>query len=124
VHETIAKAGDDIGRRYTFNTAIAANMELCNTLGKFDASGPQGQTLRQEALEAVVRMLAPIIPHVCDVLWRALGHDDLLLDASWPQADAQAMQRQTLQIVVQVNGKMRGRIEVAADADRDTIEAN
>ncbi len=122
LHETIAKVGDDVGRRYTFNTAIAANMELCNALARFGAEGVQAQALRQEALEAVVKMLAPIIPHVCDELWRLLGHDDMLLDVAWPQADDSALQRDTLQIVVQANGKMRGRIEIGADSDKEAIE--
>ena len=121
LHETIAKVDDDIGRRYTFNTAIAANMELCNAIGKFSGTDAEAAALRQEALEAVVRMLAPVIPHVCDELWHALGHADLLLDAPWPQVDAAALERDTLQVVVQVNGKMRARVEVAADSDRDTM---
>src|SRR5699024_3641257 len=123
VHETIGKVGDDIGRRYTFNTAIAANMALCNAIGRFDGTGAEATAVRREALEAVVRMLAPVIPHVCDELWRALGHEDLLLDAAWPQADNDALKRDTLQIIIQVNGKMRGKIEIAADSDKDAIEA-
>ena len=121
LHETIAKVGDDIGRRYTFNTAIAAVMELCNALGKVDGNDAPAHAVRQEALEAVVTMLAPVTPHVCDTLWRALGHDDLLLDVAWPKADANALTRERLTLVVQVNGKLRARIDVAADADRDTV---
>ncbi|ROO27280.1 leucyl-tRNA synthetase [Salinisphaera orenii MK-B5] len=123
LHETIAKVGDDVGRRYTFNTAIAAIMELCNALGRVDDADPAQHAVRQEALEAIVRMLAPITPHVCDVLWRELGHDDLLLDVAWPEADEGALTRDSLTLVVQVNGKVRARIEVPADADRDTVAA-
>src|SRR5699024_7759697 len=123
LHETIGKVGDDIGRRYTFNTAIAANMELCNAIGRFEGDDAEAAAVRQEALEAVVRMLAPVIPHVCDALWRELGHGDLLLDAPWPQVDEDALKRDTLQIVIQVNGKMRGKIDVAADSARNAIEA-
>ncbi|MDA3919261.1 MAG: leucine--tRNA ligase [Salinisphaera sp.] len=125
LHETIAKVGDDIGRRMTFNTAIAATMELCNALGRVeDPPAVDLQAVRQEALEAVVKMLAPIAPHVCDTLWRALGHDDLLLDVSWPTVDEAALARDTLTLVVQVNGKVRARIDVPADADRDTVAAS
>ncbi|MGB7756860.1 MAG: leucine--tRNA ligase [Salinisphaera sp.] len=122
LHETIAKVGDDVGRRYTFNTAIAAIMELANALGRVDdAPAADLQAVRQEALEAIVRMLAPITPHVGDVLWRTLGRDGLLLDAAWPAADEAALVRDTLTLVVQVNGKVRARIDVPADADRDTV---
>jgi len=123
LHETIAKVGDDIGRRMTFNTAIAAIMELCNALGRVDAADTAQHAVRQEALEAIVKMLAPIAPHVCDALWSELGHDALLLDVAWPGADESALVRDTLTLVVQVNGKVRSRIEVAADADRDSIAA-
>src|SRR5699024_5627559 len=122
LHETIAKVSDDVGRRYKFNTAIAAIMELTNALGKLDDKpGAALQAVRQEALEAVVRMLAPVTPHVCDRLWQALGGAGLLLDASWPTVDETALVRDTLSLVVQVNGKLRGHIDVSADADRDTI---
>jgi len=121
LHETIAKVGDDMGRRYTFNTAIAAIMELCNALGRVDADDAEQQAVRQEALEAVVMMLAPITPHICDALWRALGRESLLLDEAWPEADNSALVRDMLTLVVQVNGKVRARIDVPADADRDTV---
>ncbi|HET7313206.1 leucine--tRNA ligase [Salinisphaera sp.] len=122
LHETIAKVGDDVGRRHTFNTAVAAIMELANALGRV-ANPPAAamQAVRQEALEAIVRMLAPITPHAGDVLWRALGRDGLLMDAAWPRPDEAALVRDTLTLVVQVNGKVRARIDVPADADRDTV---
>ncbi|MDT0636081.1 leucine--tRNA ligase [Spectribacter hydrogenoxidans] len=123
LHETIAKVGDDIGRRYTFNTAIAAVMELCNALARFDDDSPGGQAVRQEALDAVVRMLTPIVPHVAEVLWQGLGHRDDLLDAEWPIHDPAALARDEVELVVQINGKVRGRIRVAADLDDDAIEA-
>ncbi|HHJ16763.1 MAG TPA: leucine--tRNA ligase [Gammaproteobacteria bacterium] len=122
LHETISKVSDDIGRRYTFNTAIAANMELLNELGHFNDDSAPGRALVQEALEAAVLMLAPIVPHICHELWQALGHDTALVDCAWPQADADAMRRDSIELVVQVNGKVRGKIAVAADADRQTIE--
>jgi leucyl-tRNA synthetase len=121
-HETIAKVDDDIGRRYTFNTAIAAVMELLNAANRFDAKGAAHRAVVREALETAVALLAPITPHICHRLWRALGHEQPVIDAAWPRADPAALERATLDIVVQVNGKLRGRIAVDADAERDTIE--
>ncbi len=121
VHETIIKVSDDIGRRYTFNTAIAAIMELLNNISKAKNT-PQIQAITQEALEAIVLMLSPIVPHITQKLWQALGHSESILDVKWPQADKQALVRNELQMVVQVNGKVRGKITVAVDADKQTIE--
>jgi leucyl-tRNA synthetase len=122
VHETIAKASDDIGRRYTFNTAIAAVMELMNTLAKFDDSSSLGRAGRQEALEAIVLLLAPITPHICHRLWRELGHEEAVIDASWPEANLEALAKEEIDLVVQVNGKRRGQITVAVNAAREFIE--
>ena len=124
LHETIAKVGDDYGRRYSFNTAIAAVMELLNVLGKFDDASDNGRALRQEVLESVVLLLNPITPHVCHALWQVLGHPETLLeDLAFPQADPEALKRDALTLAVQVNGKLRGTIEVAADASREQVEA-
>ncbi len=122
VHETIAKVSDDIGRRYTFNTAIAAVMELVNALYKFDDESAAGRAVMQEALETVVVLLSPIVPHVCHVLWQALGHGTAVIDTPWPQVDESALARDRIELVVQVNGKLRGRIAVAPDADRASLE--
>ncbi|WP_299231233.1 leucine--tRNA ligase [uncultured Halomonas sp.] len=126
-HETIKKAGDDIGRRTTFNTAIAAVMELTNAIGQFqkrsDAPSPQDLAVAREAVEACVLLLAPITPHACHALWSALGHAEPVIDASWPALDESALARDTIELVVQVNGKLRARIEVPADADKATAEA-
>ncbi len=122
LHETITKVGDDVGRRYTFNTAIAAVMELLNALGRFEDASPQGRAVTQEALEAVVLMLAPIVPHVCHVLWRELGHAEAVLDAPWPEPDETALARDEVQIVVQINGRLRGHVMVPAGADHRTME--
>jgi leucyl-tRNA synthetase len=122
VHATLAKVGDDVGRRYTFNTAVAANMELMNELSRFDASGDQGRAVMQEALECVVLMLSPIVPHITHALWHALGHDAAVVDCRWPVVDETALVQDTLTLAVQVRGKLRGQIEVAADADRESIE--
>ncbi|WP_129139633.1 leucine--tRNA ligase [Modicisalibacter coralii] len=122
-HETIAKASDDIGRRTTFNTAIAAVMELTNALGRFTDTRPQGLAVAREAVEACVLLLAPITPHACHVLWQQLGHDEPAIDARWPRLDESALVKDSVELAVQVNGKLRARIEVAPDAAKDAVEA-
>ena len=123
VHATLAKVSDDVGRRYTFNTAIAANMELMNEMGRLDDSSGQGRAVMQEALETVVLMLSPIVPHVTHALWYALGHAQAVVECSWPAVDEAALVQESIELVVQVNGKVRGRISVAADAGQADIEA-
>ncbi len=123
LHETIRKVSDDFARRLTFNTAIAANMELLNSLARVDDRSPTGAAIRQEVFDNMVLMLAPIIPHVCHRLWRDLGHDSVLIDHPWPEFDAQALVQDRIELVIQVNGKLRGKIEVDADADRERCEA-
>ena len=122
-HETIAKVGDDIGRRFTFNTAIASVMELMNSLIKFKDDSAQGRAVMQESLQAIVLMLSPIVPHITDRLWEALGGNGALIDHTWPKTDESALVKDSLQIIVQVNGKLRSRIEVMASASKDEIEA-
>ena len=114
-HHTLAKVTDDIGRRHTFNTAIAAVMELLNALGRFADASPQGRAVRQEAFGIVTVCLSPIVPHVCHALWQALGHAGALIDQPWPAADAAALVQEEIEISVQVNGKMRARVSVAAE---------
>ncbi|HEX5277357.1 MAG TPA: leucine--tRNA ligase [Fluviicoccus sp.] len=120
-HETIAKITDDYARRLTFNTAVAAVMELLNSIQKFEAADGQALAVERESLETAVLLLAPIVPHISHALWQALGHDDVV-NAAWPVVDANALVRNTLELVVQVNGKLRGKIQAAADADNATIE--
>jgi leucyl-tRNA synthetase len=122
LHQTLQKVSDDVGRRQTFNTAIAANMELLNDLGKFNDSSDQGRALVQEALEAIVLMLSPIVPHIAHSLWHDLGHSDPVIDQAWPECDEAALEQDSIELVVQVNGKLRGHIMVAADASRESIE--
>ncbi|CAG0910187.1 unnamed protein product [Cyprideis torosa] len=122
IHQTIGKVTDDMSRRHTFNTAIAACMELLNELGRFADDSEQGRAVMQEALDAVVLMLSPIVPHISHALWQALGHDGLVVDASWPEVDEAALVQDRIELVVQVNGKLRGKIQVAADATKDSIE--
>jgi leucyl-tRNA synthetase len=122
-HETIAKVSDDFARRQTFNTAIAAVMELLNELNRHAGHGTAaGHAAEREALEAAVLLLAPIVPHACHVLWQHLGHAEAVIDAPWPRADAGAMQRSEFELVVQVNGKLRARLNVASDTSREEIE--
>jgi leucyl-tRNA synthetase len=123
IHETIAKVSDDVGRRYTFNTAIAAVMELVNAMAKSDDASLAGRAIMQEGLDAVVLLLAPIVPHVAHLLWRELGHDTAIIDERWPVAEDAAMERDAIDLVVQVNGKLRGHIQVSKSADRETIES-
>jgi leucyl-tRNA synthetase len=120
-HQTLAKVTDDIGRRRTFNTAIAAVMELLNALGKFPQTSPRDRGVMHEALEIAVMALSPIIPHVTHAMWRALGHGTALIDERWAAVDAGALEQSTIELVVQVNGKLRARIAVAADADENTL---
>jgi leucyl-tRNA synthetase len=122
-HHTLAKVTDDIGRRRTFNTAIAAVMELLNALGRFADVTPQGRAVRQEACELVAVCLSPIVPHVCHALWQALGHEGALIDLPWPKPDAAALVQEQIELSVQVNGKMRARISVAAGADEAAVRA-
>ncbi len=121
-HETIAKVSDDYGRRQTFNTAIAAVMELLNDVGKLaDRSTPNTLAVEREALQAATLVLAPIVPHICHSLWNAFGNTDSILDAGWPQVDENALVKTSIQLVVQINGKVRAKIDVAADTDQDSI---
>ncbi|MDH3768450.1 MAG: class I tRNA ligase family protein, partial [Gammaproteobacteria bacterium] len=123
LHHSIAKVADDVGRRYTFNTAIAAVREVVNALAKFEDASPQGLAVSREAWDAVIAMLAPITPHICHVLWFSLQHRTPVIDAAWPQADPEALSREKTEIIVQVNGKLRGRVTVTTDADDAAIEA-
>jgi len=122
VHKTIAKVSDDIGRRQTFNTAIAAVMELMNKLTRAPLESEQDRAVMAEALSAVVRMLYPITPHICFELWKALGNESSIDHAEWVKADEAAMVEDEKLIVVQVNGKVRGKVTVAADADEETVK--
>ena len=125
-HETIAKVGDDIGRRFTFNTAIASVMELINALIKFKDDSEQGRAVMHESLQSITLLLSPIVPHITHEIWKVLGEigeESSLLDQAWPKVDKAALVKDSLQIIVQVNGKLRSRIEVAASASKGEIEA-
>ena len=123
IHQTIAKVGDDIGRRYKFNTAIAAVIELKNALDKWTDDSARARAVRREALDAMVLMLSPVAPHICHVLWQALGHRGAVVDEAWPRVDSGALVTDTVDLVVQVNGKLRGQISVSVEANQEDIES-
>ena len=121
-HQTLTKVSDDLGRRHTFNTAIAAVMELMNGLSKFTEQDTQARAVRQEVLELVVLMLAPITPHICHALWSQLGYDKAVIDAQWPEVDAEALKQDKTELMIQVNGKLRSKLMVDVNAQQADIE--
>ena len=123
VHKTIEKVSDDLGRRQTFNTAVAAVMELLNSLQKAPQDSDTDRAIMREAVEAVLKLLNPITPHVCHELWQALGHTTDIEFAGWPQADKEALVEDEKLIIVQVNGKLRAKITVSASASKEDVEA-
>ncbi|OFE11047.1 leucine--tRNA ligase [Pseudohongiella acticola] len=131
IHSTLQKVADDYGRRQTFNTAVAAVMELVNAVNKFqddnvqpeDADSTLNNSIVHEALEVVLLTLSPIVPHFCHVLWQHLGHQDAIIDSPWPTVDQSALEQDQIQLVIQVNGKLRGKLDVAKDTDRDTLQS-
>jgi len=123
IHSTIVKVNDDIGRRYTFNTAIAAVMEMLNALGKSDLDTDNGKAIMLEGIETAVLLLSPIVPHITDAIWSALGHTGSIIDATWPKADPATLAQNEIEMVVQVNGKLRARITVPSEADNRQIES-
>ncbi len=125
LHQTIGSVSDDIARRHTFNTAIAKVRELLNMMEKMTdhlEQSEQGRALKQNVLEQVILMLSPIVPHITHKLWQDLGHDTAIVEQSWPQVDDSALVEDTVQYVVQVNGKLRDKLEVAKDTDKASIE--
>ena len=122
-HQTIAKISDDIGRRHSFNTAVAAAMELLNAVNKFGDDSHDGRAVKREALEVVVIMLSPMVPHICHSLWQLMGHESALIDQRWPMVDESALRSDLIEIVVQVNGKLRARLSVAVDAPKAVVES-
>ena len=128
IHSIIQKVTDDYDRRQIFNTAIAAVMELYNDINRFSnerdiMDGGQNQAVFQEAADAIVLLLAPIVPHMCHALWNHLGHEGAVIDASWPGYDESALVKDSIEMVVQVNGKLRAKLEVAADISKQDMEA-
>jgi leucyl-tRNA synthetase len=122
LHLTIQKIDDDYGRRKTFNTAIAAVMELLNALGKFEAKSEEQRSVAQEVLEAAVLLLSPITPHIAEALWVELRPASKLIEQGFPEVDASALVQDEIELVIQVNGKLRGSMRVAKDTDKATLE--
>jgi leucyl-tRNA synthetase len=117
-HQTLAKVTADIGRRRVFNTAIAAVMELMNAIARHSDGSATGRAVRQEALEISVLLLSPMVPHIAHVLWHELGHERALIDERWPAPDPAALTLEATEVIVQVNGKLRGRVSVPTGADQ------
>ena len=125
LHQTISAVEDDIGRRHTFNTAIAKVRELLNMMDKMSETlnkSEQGRALKQTVLDDVLLMLSPIVPHICHQLWQLMGHDSVIVNELWPQVDESALVEDSIQYIVQVNGKLRDKLQVSADTDKETIE--
>jgi len=121
-HETIQKVSDDVSRRLTFNTAIAAVMELSNDVSRFEVRNDHDRAVVREALQASILLLSPIVPHIAHSLWQALGNDGAVIDATWPTFDETALLKDSIELVVQVNGKVRAKLDAPANADKDTLE--
>ncbi len=123
IHLTIDKVNDDIGRRYTFNTAIAAVMEMMNALSKANIESENDHAIMHEGIETATLLLSPIVPHITDAIWAALGHEEELINAIWPKSDPEALEQSEIKIVIQVNGKLSSNITVDKNADKEQIEA-
>ncbi len=123
IHQAIKQASQDVGQHHKFNTAVAQVMTVMNVLEKAPQATEQDRALLQEGLETVALILAPITPHISHVLWGQLGHATAIIDAAWPTLDESALVQDTLQLVIQVNGKLRGHIEMPAAASREEVEA-
>jgi leucyl-tRNA synthetase len=122
-HQALKKVGDDFGRRHSFNTAISTLMELNNNLSRFYDVSEQGMAVRKEAIEIMLKALNPITPHLSHHLWHCMGHDDAMIDVLWPEVDESALKQDEVQIVVQVNGKLRAQLMVPLGTDNQAIES-
>jgi len=122
LHKTIEKVGDDYGRRMQFNTAIAAVREMLNLYTDLKDRSPVARAVAQEVLEDAVLLLSPVIPHITTALWAELRPGTRLIDQPWPSVDKQALVQDSIEIVVQVNGKLRGHVQVPSDATQDLVQ--
>ena len=123
-HQTLSKITDDIERRHSFNTAIAALMELTNALNKFNNVDGQSLAVRLESITVILRALSPITPHICHYLWQQLGHNTAIINESWPEVDSNALEQDEVQIIVQVNGKLRAKINLPANSNKQLVETS
>ena len=122
LHLTIEKVADDYGRRHSFNTAISSVMELMNALAKIEGTDEVSRQVRQEVLQNVALLLSPIVPHICQAIWAELCPKSHILDTTWPTADPLAMVQDSVEYVIQVNGKLRGSITVAKTENKESLE--
>ena len=122
IHKTLAKVKDDYLRRHSFNTAIAAVMEMINALSRCELKNDNDHAIMREGVETAILLLSPIVPHITDALWVELGHSEPLIDAIWPKSDPDALEQNEIEMVVQINGKLRGKITVAKNAEQKQIE--
>ncbi|MDB2589639.1 leucine--tRNA ligase [Candidatus Thioglobus sp.] len=122
IYQTLAKITDDIKRRNSFNTAIASMMELTNALSKFKQTDGQSMSIRLESLDIILRALSPITPHLCHYLWHQLGHQTAIINESWPEVDNKALEQDEVQIIVQVNGKLRAKLMLNVDTQKEQLE--
>jgi len=121
-HLALQKVGDDFGRRHSFNTAIATMMELHNSISRFKDNSEQGTAIKQEAIEIMVKCLSPVMPHVCHHLWLLLGGEGAVIDSNWPEVDESALVQENVQIIAQVNGKLRAKIMAPLDSNNQAIQ--
>jgi leucyl-tRNA synthetase len=122
VHETIGKATDDFGRRLTFNTVVASVMSMINAVSRSNDTSAQGRAVAHEALSAAALILSPITPHICHLLWKELNNGQLIEEALWVNADESALERRSVEMVIQVNGKLRGKVEITPGDDQASVE--
>jgi leucyl-tRNA synthetase len=122
-HQTLEKIGDDMSRRHSFNTAIASLMELSNTLIKFADTDEQSMSVRAESINIILKALSPITPHICHYLWQELGNETAIINELWPSVDKKALEQDEVQIIVQVNGKLRAKLMLDANTDKALVEA-
>ena len=121
-HLALKKVGDDFGRRHSFNTAIATMMELNNLVSRYADTSQQGMAVKQEAIEIMVKCLSPVMPHVCHHLWFLLGGKNAVVDSQWPEVDESALIQERVQIIAQVNGKLRAKIMAPLDSDNQAVQ--
>ena len=121
-HLALKKVGDDFGRRHSFNTAIATMMELNNLVSRYADTSQQGIAVKQEAIEIMVKCLSPVMPHVCHHLWFLLGGKNAVVDSQWPEVDESALIQERVQIIAQVNGKLRAKIMAPLDSDNQAVQ--